>query len=334
MGTMNNNILITSAGRRVSLVRAFQRELKNIFPEGKVLTTDFNPDLSAACQVSDGAIKTCKINDPNYIEELTSICASNGVRMIIPTIDTELQVLAANKEKFHGIDIIVSSLGFIEKCRDKRRINVFFLENNISIPVEINKRNPSFPLFIKPYNGSLSSEIHYIREASQLTDYLLTDDKFMFMEYLSPDEYDEYTIDMYYDRNHELKCFVPRKRIEVRGGEVSKGITIRDKCFNIIQLKLRKIDGAIGCLTLQVFRHKQTSEIIGIEINPRFGGGYPLSYMAGANFPKWIIMEYMLGYSDITAYDNWEDNLIMLRYDDEVLIRTKINKDDKKDNCF
>lgn len=66
--------------------------------------------------------------------------------------------------------------------------------------------------------------------------------------------------------------------------------------------------------------NKDTKRIIGIEINPRFGGGFPLSYQAGANYPKFLIQEYLL--NETIEYTNeWEDNLLMLRYDDEILIR-------------
>ena len=83
--------------------------------------------------------------------------------------------------------------------------------------------------------------------------------------------------------------------------------------------KLAKIDGACGCLTMQFFLNKITRRIIGIEINPRFGGGYPLSYLAGANYPKWLIEEYILE-KNIPFFNDWENNLLMLRYDDEVLV--------------
>ena len=65
--------------------------------------------------------------------------------------------------------------------------------------------------------------------------------------------------------------------------------------------------------------HKKTEDVIGIEIYPRFGGGFPLSYLAGGNYPKWIIQEYLLG-EEIPAYNDWQENLLMLRYDDEILV--------------
>jgi carbamoyl-phosphate synthase large subunit len=77
--------------------------------------------------------------------------------------------------------------------------------------------------------------------------------------------------------------------------------------------------GARGCLTIQVFFHKTNETILGIEINPRFGGGYPLSYLAGANYSEWIIKEYLLK-QEIPEFNDWQDNLLMLRYDAEVLV--------------
>ena len=75
-----------------------------------------------------------------------------------------------------------------------------------------------------------------------------------------------------------------------------------------------------GCLTAQLFKHITTDRILGIEINPRFGGGYPLSYYAGANYPKWIIQEYLLNQS-IIPNDDWKNNLLMLCYDKEVIVK-------------
>jgi carbamoyl-phosphate synthase large subunit len=105
----------------------------------------------------------------------------------------------------------------------------------------------------------------------------------------------------------------------VRGGEVNKGITVKNHVFDFLKEKLKHIEGAVGCLTMQLFYNSETQVIKALEINPRFGGGYPLSYLAGANYPENIIREYLLGES-IEVFDNWENNLLMLRYDDEILV--------------
>jgi len=321
-----NNILITSAGQRVSLVKAFQKEIKPIFPEAKVYTVDLNPMLAPACHVSDGYRTVKRVTDANYIPELLAICKDLDIKLIVPTIDTELLVLAENKQLFlnQGIIPVVSNLDFVQACRDKRIINQFFIENNIDIPQNIDKQNLTFPFYIKPYDGSLSKDTFLIQSEEDLTSYHFENEKLMFMEYIDHDLHDEYTVDTYYDKNGDLKCIVPRKRIFVRAGEVNKGVTHRNEIVSYVKERLSHIDGAIGCLTMQFFFNQDTKRVIGIEINPRFGGGYPLSYLAGANYPKYLIEEYILGNS-INYFDSWEENLLMLRYDDEVLVRNYEN---------
>jgi carbamoyl-phosphate synthase large subunit len=315
------NILLTSAGQRVSLVRAFQKEIKKISETAKVYTVDLNPILAPACHVSDGYDSITKVTDENYIQDLLEICLKRKIKLIIPTIDTELLILSENKDLFiqNGIIPIVSDLKFIQKCRDKRISNEFFQENGIDVPKTIDKNRPSFPLFIKPYDGSLSKDIFVVKDDSELTEYHLSNTKLMFMEYIDNLENDEYTVDAYYDKNNELKCVVPRKRIYVRSGEINKGVTQKNEIKSFVKSKLSKIEGAIGCLTMQFFFNPITKRIVGIEINPRFGGGYPLSYLAGSNFPQWIIKEYLLN-EDIFYFEGWENNLLMLRYDDEILV--------------
>src|SRR4051812_20465629 len=122
------NILITSAGQRVSLVRAFQKEIFKIDQSSKVLTVDMNPEVSPACRISDGFFKVKRVTDPLYISELVSLCEREAIGMIVPTIDTELQVLSEHRDCFEskGIHVIVSAKAFVDTCRDKRMINEFF----------------------------------------------------------------------------------------------------------------------------------------------------------------------------------------------------------------
>ncbi len=316
-----NNILITSAGRRVELVRAFQVELKKKFPLSKVYTAEANPEWSSACRVSDEFFTIPRVDNENYINSILELCIKKEIKIVIPTIDTELLILSDSKELFllNNIQIVISDFDIISKCRDKRQTNILFKDLKINIPSAIDKMNLSFPLFIKPYDGSLSKDIYLINCHEELTDSLLNNPKLMFMEYINPKYFNEYTIDAYYDKNSDLKCLVPRRRIEVRGGEISKGKTERLKFYDTLKDKLGFIKGAKGCLTIQFFIGKVTEEIIGIEINPRFGGGFPLSYAAGANYPEYIIMEYMMN-EPITFNDNWIENRVMLRFDSEVIL--------------
>ena len=319
---MNTNVLITSAGRRVSLLRAFRNELKKIDHLSRVYAADANPYLSSACHEADGYFRVPRLDNPNYFQELEKICVENKIGLVVPTIDTELLAMAERKEEFlaKGIRFLVADTAFVEKCRDKRQIHDFFGENNVQVAHEYPKTDYKLPLFIKPIDGSRSVDTFLIREESELTEYHFSNEKLMFLEYLDHKMYDEFTCDMYYDKMNTLRCVVPRKRIEVRDGEVNKGVTDRNRIIPYLRDRMSTIPGAIGCLTAQFFLHKENGSIYGIEINPRFGGGFPLSYQAGANFPKWILSEYFQDESIEDHFMDWESGLLMLRYDDEILV--------------
>jgi len=315
------NILITSAGRRVSLVRAFQKELRNYFPEGKVFTTDTQPMLSSACQVSDGYFKVERVTTEHYIVDLISLCVENNIKLIIPTIDPELIPLISNIDKFTaaGITCLVSDVRLIRICRDKRLTHRFFEDNGVKCAMEFSHDQPQFPLFIKPIDGSGSRGLYYIENETELTPDLVANNKLMFLEYINPKEHKEFTLDLYFDKNGDMKCVVPRQRIEIRSGEIFKGITSKNALVKYVKNHFSNVAGFVGCITLQLFYNAEINYVCGIEINPRFGGGYPLSYHAGANYPKWIVEEYLLG-KTIEVFDDWEDSLMMLRYDDEILV--------------
>ncbi len=318
---MKRNILITSAGKRVALTRYFKEVLMKFFPEAKVFTTDMNPEMAPAGYVSDECFKVPKVTDSKYSELLLHICEENDVGMVIATIDTELLLLAELREiaAEKNIHVIVSNKPFITMCRDKRNTGEFFEKHMVRVPKEVDKYNPTFPLFAKPYDGSLSTNLHYIKKADELTQEILDDEKLLFMEYIDNKVYKEYTVDMYYGRDNKVKCIVPRERIEVRAGEINKGRTAKNEIVDFIKEKFDYIEGCVGCICMQLFFHPETHDMVGIEINPRFGGGYPLSYMCGGNFPELLIREYFLD-QRVDYFDNWKDGMLMLRYDDAIYV--------------
>jgi len=315
------NILITSAGRRVSLVKAFKSELLKIFPKGMVYTADLKPELSPACQISDGYFDVVRVTDPVYCNELIKICRSKNIKLIIPTLDTELITLAENSDRFieNGIEVVISSLEMVRICRDKKKLFNYFDSIGFPRTKEIDSKNPEFPIFVKPIDGSSSIGTMVIAQQSQFSKSISDNKSLLLLQYYSPKDFIEFTIDLYYSRKNELICAVPRQRIEIRNGEVSKSVTRKDCLYTTILNSFSECKGFAGCITLQVFRHRHSYEIIGIEINPRFGGGYPLSYLAGANYPLYIIREYLLS-EDIQFFDDWTPDLLMLRYDDEIIV--------------
>lgn len=317
------NILITSAGRRVKLVQLFQKEIKLIDKNSKVFAADLVPELSSACQIADECFKVSRVSSAHYIDEIVKICTENNVKLVIPTIDTELLVFAENLKMFQslGIEVLISEIAFIELCRDKRKTNMFFVDKGISIPKMYNKDSLQFPLFIKPYDGSSSVGIMTILTDQHIDSSVLDNPKNIFMEWIDKKEYNEYTADLYYNKKGKLICVVPRLRLEIRAGEISKGKTVKNKIVKILSDKLSSISELRGVVALQIFYNEETNALLGIEINPRFGGGFPLSYASGANYIQWIIEEYINEKEIDEPFFNWEENVIMLRYDDDIIVR-------------
>lgn len=314
------NILILSAGRRVELLENFQKALKNHGLDGKVLAADAAPQMSAACQVADGHFTLPRVTSGGYAQALHKLCLDQQVRLVIPTIDTELPILCSLREDFarDGIIVLISSCDLVMSCRDKRKTGQLFQSIDIPYPTIYARSSLTFPCFCKPYDGSSSIGTAIIRGKNELTHNMLANEKNIFMEFIGP-EYKEYTVDGYYDRYGTLQCLVPRERIEVRAGEVSKGITRKHFVYEFLWPRLFKLKGFRGCCTIQVFGNPQSGDIKGLEINPRFGGGFPLSSAAGADYPDWLVREYFLQ-QEIGKFEDWTENLLMLRYDAKVVV--------------
>jgi carbamoyl-phosphate synthase large subunit len=314
------NILLLSAGRRVELAQAFRSEIIARSLSTKLFATEMKPELSAACQVVDKSFKAPRVTEPGYIDYILTTCLEWQIGLVVPTIDTELLLLSQNRGHFaaHGIHIVISDEELVHICRDKRLTAKLFSKMGIESPKIYHKENIHFPCFAKPYDGSCSVGALAIREPQMLSDAMLADEKMMFME-LIEDGFEEYTVDAYFDRTGVLRCFVPRQRLETRAGEVSKGVTRKNHVYEYLDAKLPALNGARGCITLQLFSNAKSGRFAALEINPRFGGGYPLSYSAGAQYPGWLIDEYLLA-RDVEFLDTWESDLMMLRYDAKVLV--------------
>ena len=317
---MKNNILVLSAGRRVSLVNAFKKAINDLNIDGDVFGADMNPSMSAACNVLCNSFVLPHVFEDEYIDKLKSLCLKESIKLVVPTIDTELLKLAKHKQEFKdlGIIIVVSDSELVVPCRDKRLTHDLFDDIGFPVPITYSLDNITFPCFSKPISGSLSQNIRILESQDELDTWDVPKSEMMYMEIISNEEFDEYTIDVYYTQESKLICMVPRQRIEVRGGEISKGRTNK-VLIDLLKEPMSKIKTAFGCLTLQVFKSKTTDKIYGIEINPRFGGGFPLSNAAGARYPEFLLREVFLN-QELSYTDDWEDQLVMLRYDAEVLV--------------
>jgi carbamoyl-phosphate synthase large subunit len=256
---------------------------------------------------------------------VSEICRTQQIRVVVPTIDTELSFYAQNRERFAniGTTVLISAPEVIELTNDKRNTHAWLRREGLPTvrqaaaeEVLSDPRDWAFPLITKPPGGSSSVGVKVVQNLEQLRSAL--DGTDCLVQTLAPGK--EYTVDFLADEDGKCICAIPRLRLETRGGEMSKGVTM--KCRPVIELTehlCTRLPGPYGVLNVQMFWEQDTGELNVIEINPRFGGGYPLSWEAGGKYPQWIIEE-ILKIPTTASGDGWRDRLLMLRYDESIFV--------------
>ena len=314
-------ILFTCIGRRVSLLNSFRTAAKQLKAKAAFLGTDTTL-FSPALQLCDKAFLVKPTTHRQYIRQVLDIVKADGVKLLVPTVDLDLRLLAENKSRFEdlGCRVLVSAPRVIDICQDKRKTYRFLVKNGFDAPLTLTastalrKKNLKMPCFLKPWDGYAGRGNAVVKNKKELRFFINRIPNCIVQEFI---EGAELTCDVYVDFDMKVRCVVPRRRIEVRTGEVSKGQITKDREIMAEAGKLVESLGAgPGVITVQLFV-TEDGRIKPIEINPRFGGGVPLSVKAGANFPKWILQE-LLGKKTSADFDSFSDGLVMLRYDGEV----------------
>ena len=320
------NLLITSIGKRVQLIK----HLKQSF---NVIGVDAG-ELNAAKSFVHKFYRIPKANEDGYIDCLLDICKKEEIKVLIPLYEGEFEILHNVREKFQNIGtvLLLSNEQILDICKDKEETYNYFLNSEINIPKvyceseiqdiikygDINK----LPLIIKPKDGMGSDGVYKINNLHELKFFKEYVKNGMIQEYIDGEEY---TVDTLVDLKGNPVYVVPRKRLEVRAGEVVKSSTVKDKKIidetlkvieHLNKLRDKKGLALLGPLTIQFFK-KSNEEVYLLEINPRFGGGVPLSFEAGADYGKWILnmlegkqLKYIKDFKEIT----------MLRYEEAIYI--------------
>ncbi len=317
-------MLFTCIGRRVSLLHAFRDAARRLRRAVRFYGTDVTR-LSPAVQCCDEAFLVERTTHPGYIDQLLSIVEGHHIQVLIPTTDLDLRPLAMHRSRFErlGCRVLVSDPDVIDVCQDKRQTYRFLQRHGVDCPRTLSpaaalaadkKGALTWPCVIKPWDGSAAKGNTIVHDREELRFFARRISNAICQELV---EGTEYTCDVYVDADRRVRCVVPRQRIEVRWGEVSKARVARDaRIMQVVAHLVQHLGAGPGVVTVQLFETEARALRI-IEINPRFGGGVPLAIRAGADFPKWILQE-RLGRRPQIAFDGFEDGLVMLRHDSEI----------------
>lgn len=307
------NILFTCAGRRTYLLKYFKEQLGG---EGLVIGADMQlsaPALSAA----DVKLAVPGVYADNYIDTVMDICRNNDVAAVICLNDLELPILAKNKERFAAIGVraIVSDEKVIDICFDKHKTAQFVQSMGLLTPktfinFEVAKQaiadgELEFPLILKPRWGSGSIGIEIVEDMEELEQMYavlcrkvrktilanaIEGDDFILIQEMIKGQ--EYGVDVMNDLDGRHRAVSVKKKLAMRAGETDKAQTV--DCAEIREIG-RVLGNAlqhVGNLDVDVF--ERDGKFYVLELNPRFGGGFPFSYEAGVNFPKAVI-EWLKG---------------------------------------
>jgi carbamoyl-phosphate synthase large subunit len=344
------NILLTSSARRIDFVDFFYDALRNAGMKGKVIVAD--PELNApSLQTGDESYVIPHQTDTHFIDEIIEICKQQKIDCLVPLNDLEVPKISAYKDELErlGVSVFVPDLPVVNKVRDKGKYRELLKSFDVMAPRSyLNLENAekaladkevSFPLIVKPRNGSASIGIEFVQSVegmkiaydhavkeikeSSLNEatYKKPEDNVIIQEVI---EGKKFSVDMFNDlEGNHLASFV-RKQLAMRGGDVDRSITVNDPELQTMAERMGKNLGHAGYMNADVYYDGMDYYVI--DINPRFGGGYSFTHKAGANIPAAIIALA----ADKEINEDWltqESGMELARHDTVVHIDSRKVKD-------
>ena len=284
------NVLFTSVGRRVELMRAFRQAYSELELKGSILATDIDP-LAPALSEVDRFFLVPRVDDPEYIPTLAEICRAEGVKLIFPLIDPDIPVLAEGREflEENGATLAAVPAAAARTVHDKWKTYRFLRSAGLAVPKSwksLPSAKPGFPLFVKPRIGSAGRGGQKVDTQAELKLALRRTPEPLLQQYLTGPEV---TSDVSCGLDGRVWAVVSRQRIEVRWGEVAKGVTVRNEEILSGCVTIARQLPARGPITVQCI--VQDGRPYFTEINARFGGGLPLAIAAGAPSPRWYLAQ-------------------------------------------
>lgn len=311
------NVLILSAAAKVLLVRSFRAAVAEF--GGRVIAADIAPD-NAALFAADAGVLLPRSDDPSFADMLERVVKAHRVRLIAPTRDGELAVLADLKSRFAemGATILAPSSQALAIVQDKRRFVAFCAENGFPVArvFEPNDKPDRFPVFARPATGAGGRGAGPIADAATWTALGALREALVIQEFVAAPEY---TIDVVMDLRGRPIEAVTRRRLVVRNGEAVKSRVESQPRLRDASLALAETLGLVGHNVVQAFV-LANGDLRFIEVNPRFGGASNLSIAAGLDSPRRIV-ELLMGRGDAARRARpIRIGLTMLRYSDDVLV--------------
>lgn len=329
------NILFTSAGRRNYLINYFKEALQG---EGKVFAADMQLTAPAMAD-ADVAVEVPGFYSPEYIPTLLRIIEKHGIKAVISLNDLELPLLSKHRAEMEalGARVIVADERAIDISFDKWETVKFLEGNGLKSPrtfIELDRAMEAiergelqFPLVIKPRWGSGSIgvdfpedmeelKLAYALQQMRLKRTILAEaskedmERAILIQEKIPGR--EFGMDVLNDLEGNYVGSFVREKLAMRSGETDKALSVVDERFEAVGRVIGEQLGHIGNLDCDVFDHE--GELYVLELNPRFGGGYPFSHEAGMNTAA-AYVAWLKGEKDISEFKNYKAGMMFSKCD-------------------
>jgi carbamoyl-phosphate synthase large subunit len=311
-------ILLSSIGRRGYLVKYFKDAIGDA---GEIWGADSSP-YAPAFRYCDRVVLLPKVGEAGYAENLLALCIKNKIDMVVPLIDPELEVLTAHHDKFrsNGVIAVVSPAETIEITFDKYQTYLHAKKAGIVVPETVTTIEDtlkliadgklSWPVMVKPRKGSASMFISCCQNESELKLAFQNCPEPLIQEFASGDEYG---YDIFCDGDFKPVSVFCKQKIAMRAGETDKAISVNDKKLIDLGVKIAQAFPVFGPADVDVKMGKNGPMLL--EVNPRFGGGYPCSHLCGADFPAKLVA-ICKGQKLIPDIGNYSAGVYMLKQDE------------------
>jgi carbamoyl-phosphate synthase large subunit len=337
------NVLLTCVGRRSYTVEVFKQAVGD---HSRVLACDSSPD-APALQKADKAFIVPRIDHGDYIDALLAICDDHQIGLLVPALEPELLLLATHRARFLAIGTVplVSTPEIVATCYDKLATSRFLSNCGLGIPytfdsldaarAALSRREITFPLVVKPRWGVSSIGMQFPEDDEELElSYQLTKkqiERSFLAEISATDSQrniliqerlpgEEYGMDVINDLNGNYVCTFIKRKTRMWAGQTDRAVTVRNDRLEMIGQLIGEKLGQIGILDCDAFVTEHGCYVI--DINPRIGGGYPFSHIAGANLPAALIA-WANGQQPDAAWFRIRPNVAASRRDTLVVINRK-----------
>ncbi|MDB4491414.1 ATP-grasp domain-containing protein [bacterium] len=311
------SILLLSCGTRSKLVQYFKKELR---APSLVVTADCS-HYAPALYEGDIHHVIPRVDEAGYLDTVFEICREHEIKGVVSLVDPELTIIAKHRMDFLKIGAlpIISDEVVVELCQDKHLMYNFLNNDGIKTPrsyvdkeqffAAVRESQISYPVVIKPIRGSASVNLSIATSDEEV---VLQFDKHENMMIQQHVDGTEFGIDSYIDMDSgELVALFAKKKLRMREGETEKSVSVKSSKIMDLITKLTTKLNLRGVIDVDMILHCGDYYIL--EVNPRFGGGYPHAYECGVNIPK-MIVNNMNKQQNMRTMDGYDESVVMMKY--------------------